>query len=89
VRAGHAVVTGGRERGLMDEADDLEGTWGVLVIRAWREYGQPSLRLHVVAKADVRVEGEERRYAGSVDEVLAFSREWLEALARRAPDRPQ
>jgi hypothetical protein len=56
---------------------------GVLIVRVWLEgsHGDPRLRIRIIGRADLDRYGQETRSASSVDEALAYVRDWLEAFA--------
>lgn len=62
---------------------------GVLVLRAWLEGTPdcPQLRVRLVSRADVARDVEETTAASTVDDVLAFVRDWLTRFVLSAPRR--
>ena len=61
------------------------GRVGVIVVRAWTEAADDSLRARITWTLDVSRSGEEESHAAaSIEQVLAAVREWLDAF-RTAP----
>jgi hypothetical protein len=56
---------------------------GVLIIRVWFEGGYDQPRLRVLGRKDVTADAEDSYGSSSVEDVLGYTRRWLEAFVRR------
>jgi hypothetical protein len=63
---------------------------GVLVLRAWLEGtpGHPQLRVRLVSRDDVTRDVEDTAASSTVEDALAFVRDWLTRFLASAPRDP-
>jgi len=60
---------------------------GVLVLRAWLEGSahDPQLRVRLVSRDDVARDAEETTSASTIEDALAYIRDWLARFSATAP----
>jgi hypothetical protein len=58
---------------------------GVLVMRVWTEDGIRGLRARIIHSSDVAGGGERMAVAGSIEEICAAVRAWLELMDADEP----
>jgi hypothetical protein len=63
------------------------GRTGALLIRVWLEGGSraPQLRIRIVSRHDLAGDADATASASTIEEALAYVRDWLERFARSGP----
>jgi hypothetical protein len=62
------------------------GRTGALLIRVWLEGGrEPQLRIRIVSRHDLAGEADVTASASTIEEALAYVRNWLERFAMSGP----
>jgi hypothetical protein len=90
-RAGkyHAAVTAGTydRRVLITEQPSGPGKTGALLLRVWLEGTgcEAQLRIRLVSRHDLTKDAEATASASTIEETLAYVRDWLERFARSGP----
>lgn len=85
----HAAVTAGAHDGhmLSGRRRDVRGRAGVLILRVWLEdRDDPELRVRMVGRPDLEGEDVDTSAAATVEETLAYVRDWLERFAASGQD---
>ncbi len=66
---------------------DPRGREGVLILRVWLEDpGDPKLRIRIVGRLDLDLDDQDTAAAATVEETLAYVRDWLERFAASGRD---
>jgi hypothetical protein len=88
----HATVTASVHYSQMPKTSDGQDPYriGVLVLRAWLEgtARDPKLRVRLVSRDDVAREAEDTASASTIEDALAYVRDWLARLSATAPRNP-
>lgn len=53
----------------------------MLIVRAWLEDRDPTLRIRMVGRRDLDLDDQETAVAGTAEEALAYIRDWLDRFA--------
>ena len=74
-------------RMLSAERHGEPGVTGVLILRVWLEdtSGDPQLRIRMTGRQDLAQNAEDTASASTIEETLAYVRDWLERFAMSGP----
>jgi hypothetical protein len=63
------------------------GRTGALLIRVWLEGGcsEPQLRIRIVSRQDLAGDGDATASASTIEDALAYVRDWLARFAASGP----
>ncbi len=88
-RKDHVAVTAYayNRRMLSAERHGEPGVTGVLILRVWLEdsSGDPQLRIRMTGRQDLAQNAEDTASASTIEETLAYVRDWLERFAMSGP----
>jgi hypothetical protein len=72
---------------LSAERPGQPGSAGVLILRVWLEgsSGDPQLRIRMVGRRDLARNEQDTATASTIEETLAYVRDWLEHFAMSGP----